>query len=786
MHVPCVSSPKHLWTLRHQLLKSDDRVAILHNQMGVWADDEFRFHIAILLQMRNEQTYATQDFSDRKCISLDQLLLTGWVHHGDDQCPVWAQSHSDVLAQGTIIVSACMISNHWIPVVLTPTANVLHFSTWDSPTVSHDKVIQVVRSIGHALGFDSVSYTCHKRLFLTSDNCGALAVAFLHHVFFGSMLPTSNDEAALVHARLRACFLQEISACQLAPRPWIWGSGDEQDEFTNEPGRSSHDPPPNVAAEPTIAPAIDPPNAVACGSHICIGKENRMQLLRDKGKLWGDDEIRYHIQQMINHPQCVVNSAFATIPGFVTLDPLFLTTWDSIGKPMCDAWCRRNMVVITHGFHIVAAFLHLGHWFPVWIVPHGKTLVANTIEDGVVDVQVLLPMLRVLQEQFGFQDVSAHSFPPGLPSPDMCGAMAIAFLGQVIVGAPLPQTIHDLGCYHANMKASFVQALYEGTCCICPVAWGAGPDGALIKMLSDELMKHGVPDNMVEQRAQQALRAIGTDQIQQAMKSRNVWRSLKVLGNNVRFQFLLPEELANVAMTNKGIPIGKRMQQPAPKPRPNFPTAVDPSRLTLPDGVFHASGTPVPQISAKQLSPLAHGIALVTVDEAMPYLRAGKVISSEPLALAVFTSAGTVIDTILPHTTVMMPCVCITNNEPILTEVVVVQVGKGFVEKQVLASAISMDQLDVVTIKVMVYKDEVSCAWEEFAGAPVKYLVKAFPILKRCHEDGCQCDSWHNQDNLPVRDPIMDVWRRQWLKMGFKQCKSNQAEIFRSVSESRR
>lgn len=43
------------------------------------------------------------------------------------------------------------------------------------------------------------------------------------------MLPTCNDEAEMVHTRLRAVYQQEVARCQIARRPWIWGTGDESD-----------------------------------------------------------------------------------------------------------------------------------------------------------------------------------------------------------------------------------------------------------------------------------------------------------------------------------------------------------------------------------------------------------------------------------------------------------------------------------------------------------------------------------------------------------------------------
>ena len=113
-----------------------------------------------------------------------------------------------------------------------------------------------------------------------------------------------------------------------------------------------------------------------------------------------------------------------------------------------------------------------------------------------------------------------------------------------------------------------------------------------------------------------------------------------------------------------------------------------------------------------------------------------------------------------------------------------VQLGpRVFVEKKVVCSAISLDQLDVVTVKIMVYRDEFVTKWEDFVAAPIKHLVRLFPVLTRCHEEECQCDCWHNLDQLPLKDPIMDVWRRQFLRSGFKPVAASQAEIFSGVCE---
>ena len=768
LNPPAVQGTKHLWALRHQFLKSEDRAAILHAQDVVWSDDEFRYHIGILLNLRNAQRFDTVASPEKKCMMLDPLLLTGWVQHGTGLCHGWAKDHPEILAEGIIILSACVVAGHWIPVVLTPNGKTLLFTTWDLPSHAHDDLNVVIEKIGKLLGFDQVTILRHQRLFFMSDKCGALAMAFLHHSVFNSMLPANNDDADLVHCRLREAYRQEVVRCQIARRPWIWGAGDADPyEFPNEPGQAS-----------SADPAGTVPRLDTCFSHQCIDKEARLDLLRQKGKMWGDDEIRFHLQHMMNHPRNVANSSFSGIPGFVMMDPLLLTTWDSIGPTMCESWCRRNQVVQEKGFHIVAIFLHEEHWFPIWIVPHGKVLVAHVIRDEVIDHVVVVPLLEVLRVQFGFQEMVLNTHPNRLPDHSLCGAAAIAFLGHIMVSADLPDSLEALLDLHPNMKASFVHALFEGKCCICPVAWGLGGHQAVVKQLSAELVKHGVPEDVVEQRAQQAVKALGLEQVHQALQTKNVWRSLKALGNNHKFQFLMPAELEAVVAQNKSLPVGRRKKNNVPVPRPALPEMVDPSKLALPGKVFHAAGHDVPQIAVNQLGPLAHGVALISLEESLPYLKAGKLVSKDPLALAVFCPPGHEVETVLPHTRVTIPCVCIANKEPLLTEVTVVQLGEGFIEKQAVDSTISLDQLDVVTVKVMVYRDECTMSWEEFVSSPIKHLVRIFPVLTRCHTADCTCDSWHNTEQLPLKDPIMDVWRRQFLRSGFRPVVASKAEMF--------
>ena len=93
----------------------------------------------------------------------------------------------------------------------------------------------------------------------------------------------------------------------------------------------------------------------------------------------------------------------------------------------------------------------------------------------------------------GFEETVVHRVPHGLPSHNFCGAHALAFLAHILLDADLPDSVRMLDFMATNMRASFVQAMYERRICICPIVWGAGGTGVLVKSLAEELGLHGVP-----------------------------------------------------------------------------------------------------------------------------------------------------------------------------------------------------------------------------------------------------------------------------------------------------
>ena len=108
---------------------------------------------------------------------------------------------------------------------------------------------------------------------------------------------------------------------------------------------------------------------------------------------------------------------------------------------------------------------------------------------------------------------------------------------------------------------------------------------------------------------------------------------------------------------------------------------MDVDKLQVLEGVFRADGQVMQQLHQQQIGPVSSGFVLISSHDAEPYLKASKQVSKEPLALVVFCRSDEDVHTMLPHRRVTVPCRCKVNNEPILAEAILVQIGGMMVEK---------------------------------------------------------------------------------------------------------
>ena len=403
------------------------------------------------------------------------------------------------------------------------------------------------------------------------------------------------------------------------------------------------------------------------------------------------------------------------------------------------------------------------HWIPIVCIKSATTCRVFVAEDSRHEVAShveCFPCCKVV----GVFEPLQHN---------LCGAQVIDLVSHLLCSTPVADTIEELECRHLQHRTAY---LVSGCADWNSGIIGFGPQGALQKQLAAELANHGVPADLAETRANEAIKSLGSEQIATALRHRQPWRQLKVLGNNNKFKFVLPSEMAQFVDQDKNSKGGKGKGKH--KTQMTLPTELDPGKLQVLEGVFRFQGKIIPQIHPKQIGPVSSGVILMSHADAEPYLRVGKAVSTEPLAMLVLHKPDAEIRTALPHLALTVPCRCTLDNEPLLVDVTLVQIGQGIVAKHSVSELVELDTLEVVTLKYLVYRDELPCQWEDFSKAPIKFLVNTFPLLRRCFSEGCKCDMWHNDTGLTIKEPIVDVWRRQYLRSGFRPSPSAKADMF--------
>ena len=90
------------------------------------------------------------------------------------------------------------------------------------------------------------------------------------------------------------------------------------------------------------------------------------------------------------------------------------------------------------------------------------------------DLENRMAELSVLM---GFQQCTFHRIPKRVTDTDLCGAYALSFIAHLTVQMPLPEDAQELRFLHTNMRASFVEHLYQITQTPPPVVWGTGMRG---------------------------------------------------------------------------------------------------------------------------------------------------------------------------------------------------------------------------------------------------------------------------------------------------------------------
>ncbi|CAE7270136.1 aquIMA [Symbiodinium sp. CCMP2592] len=375
---------------------------------------------------------------------------------------------------------------------------------------------------------------------------------------------------------------------------------------------------------------------------------------------------------------------------------------------------------------------------------------------------------------------------PQLPlqtEPTSCGPMLLAFAAQAMQGFNDP-----------------FQVLYQDAVSFCNCMpphsaklWGQGGlSDAQQSSLKALLVERGVPETAVADRVQAAVQKLGAGIIAKSLSAENPWQALKAAGSapNPLYRWVRPEELRVYAQKKASLQFGTAVgNAKARKQKPSRPLkqalSVDPLSLQLAAGSFvSAQNAPLAQLAFDEVVSQAQGVAFCTAQQMMPFIADYKPLSVDALALISTAPLPAESCAGAPISNIRFPAVFSPTQEAVLLSGSMLQLGDEQVQ---LSSADAdmgeIDQLDTITGRISLYRDEAQLDWEVFAKAPVKSLLQHVPGLNLCRDKSCKgdCASFHPAVDERVEHMLLDVWARQFTKLEGGRTDALAAQVFQTL-----
>ena len=527
-------------------------------------------------------------------------------------------------------------------------------------------------------------------------------------------------------------------------------------------------------------PAVSGLSALPSLTAPVLAASVRLQILQAQDMAWSDDEVRWHLHQLV---------ALSNKTDVVVLDPLLAS--EAARRP-CARILHQWFSTLPCVPKMIVSVLHVnGHWIPfIW------TWTPSCLTGLSWDLPANMPRLGHLHDSLA-KAVGARTYITNIHhrqfAPDHgCGVCSIRFVDNSLRQKMLPTTTDEVLQLHQTARELFRASICEVTHVSRPWLWGLGVGNGLDvnahSRLVDLLTQHGVPSSELDNRVFTIVQGVGLGALQSALLGSAPWRSLKALANNARpsVQLVLPDELQKVIQekANSGVGSAKKKNKgktSQAKPAPARPPAIDPAKLVFDQGAFVTSdGDQLAQIRAHELGPVSSGVALVALREVEQFLKVGKPVSDGALAAFILNIDDSQLVTSLQWQQCRVALRCAMNGEPMLIHGFLVQLGTKVVTQSRAKHVAEVPDVQVACAKLTLYRDSIGNQWEEVLRGPVKFILGLLAPLQVCTstDSPCHCSRWHTSSELLVRDPLLDVWRRQWLNLSFKDCSADRADLF--------
>ena len=447
------------------------------------------------------------------------------------------------------------------------------------------------------------------------------------------------------------------------------------------------------------------------------------------------------------------------------VSPLIVHTHDEVNL-LLQAWKQELRAPFEV---IVTAVLSGKHWIPFVFHPQNSEVhKVVTTSEGKSLWEFFFP---IADNPVVVQEVIL----PAAQFPFDCGFRSLEWIIAVLQQQqPVGLSLEDAG----HWRFLFWQHLFTSNASFQIVPVVLGGHSELETALMALLREHGVFADRVAERAQMLIQKLGAGPLHKAFQARRPWMAIKDLANAVQPKVKIVQEdefdkVVNARSRNNQPVRTKKVAHGTHDNR--VPALLSPADIVVPPGVFaQQDGQALATLTLRQITPQAKGIVVTTEADVQPYL-SQLPSSREGLGFLILPPTSEAVSA--QGVAVRFPAQAVATGEPVLLTAILIQGGSKEVGRNIPATRPQVEQVETQTVKVLIYKDQVTQPWHEVADKPIRYVLHIFPSLKVCKTAGCECPAWHMTADDAI-EPILDVWQRDHLSIHFKRTKASESTLF--------
>ena len=475
-----------------------------------------------------------------------------------------------------------------------------------------------------------------------------------------------------------------------------------------------------------------------------------------QGASVADDEMDFYLQSISNCRKVAM------------VRPLTVSYLEDI-HIFAAAWFADIQCLVSQQ-SVVSAILFGQHWIPIFVECQSNQIVVHTTSEGLEAWNVLGMDLQFL---------SPVSATPLMKAFDKdCGFQTFAWLVSKTFGETEPTIFMPAFAKQWRVLFWIFLIMHPSKAHKRSAFALGGHNAELHTAVATILREHGVPLDQAANRAGQVITALGSDRIAQCLKEARPWASLKQLANqqNPPLRLILPSELQKLveARGARKQPVGNKNNKVEDGAKPNK-CIVLPSDVIVPAGVFsQQDGAPISHIPSSQVGSNSRGLVILSESEFEPFAKQ-TIISTEGLGFAILDPSPGFVEQF--GGLVRFPARCAANGEPMLITAALVQKGQKHIQRATPPQLPSVVEVPVVTVKLLLYRDQCTVPWTTVLEGPIKHLMKLAPCLSVCRLVDCQCPATHVTSS-ESSEPILDLWNRDYVSLQFRKTSAKDAEIF--------